>query len=139
MGAALKVSRLQKRGQITIPIEIRHRLGLEEGDMVAFLETEEGVVISPQEMLPAATINQMASYFQAQGVALDELFEFVDNLEEREENPLKQPAAAQGIAKRTAGIFQRPGQKPADFKAQRREFIEGTARKIRAKTKQNAE
>lgn len=139
MGAALKVSRLQKRGQITIPIEIRHRLGLEEGDMVAFLETEEGVVISPQEMLPAATINQMASYFQAQGVALDELFEFADNLEETEDNPLKQPAAAQGIAKRTAGIFQRPGQKPADFKAQRREFIEGTARKIRAKTKQNAE
>jgi AbrB family looped-hinge helix DNA binding protein len=139
MGTALSVSRLQKRGQVTIPIEIRQRLGLEEGDMVAFVETSEGIVISPQEMLPAETLNQMASYLQEKGVALREFFEFTDRMGRGEGTEVEPDPSAQGVAKRTAGIFQRSGQKPADFKAQRREFIEGTARKAHAKTNQSAE
>lgn len=71
--AALKVSRLQKRGQVTIPMEIRQRLGLEEGDLVAFIETAAGVVISPQEVVPAEMLAKMESYLQQHGGALDDL------------------------------------------------------------------
>ena len=52
MPSALKVSRVQKKGQVTIPVEIRQKLGLAEGDLVAFIETQEGVVISPQTIVP---------------------------------------------------------------------------------------
>jgi AbrB family looped-hinge helix DNA binding protein len=53
MPPALKVSRVQKKGQVTIPVEIRQKLGLAEGDLVAFIETKEGIVISPQTIVPA--------------------------------------------------------------------------------------
>ncbi len=52
MPGALKVSRVQKKGQVTIPAEIRHKLGLDEGDLVAFIETEHGVMLSPQTIVP---------------------------------------------------------------------------------------
>jgi AbrB family looped-hinge helix DNA binding protein len=54
MSPSLKVSRVQKKGQVTIPAEIRQKLGLAEGDLVAFIETAEGVVISPQAIVPVA-------------------------------------------------------------------------------------
>lgn len=53
MPSSLKVTRVQKKGQVTIPIEIRQKLGLAEGDFVAFIETKQGVIISPQTMVPA--------------------------------------------------------------------------------------
>lgn len=52
MSPALKVSRVQKKGQVTIPAEIRQKLGLAEGDLVAFIETQEGIVISPHTIVP---------------------------------------------------------------------------------------
>lgn len=52
MSSALKVSRVQKKGQVTIPVEIRQKLGLAEGDLVAFVETEAGIVISPHTIVP---------------------------------------------------------------------------------------
>lgn len=55
MSPALKVSRVQKKGQVTIPVEIRQKLGLAEGDLVAFIETAEGIVISPHTIVPVST------------------------------------------------------------------------------------
>ena len=52
MSPTLKVSRVQKKGQVTIPAEIRLKLGLVEGDLVAFIETHAGVVISPHTIVP---------------------------------------------------------------------------------------
>ena len=56
MPPSLKFSRVQKKGQVTIPLEIRQKLGLAEGDFVAFIETEHGVMLSPQLMIPATTL-----------------------------------------------------------------------------------
>ncbi len=39
--------RITKRGAVTIPSEIRKRRGFEKGSKVAFLETDEGVLIVP--------------------------------------------------------------------------------------------
>jgi AbrB family looped-hinge helix DNA binding protein len=38
--AAWKLSIVQEKGQVTIPVEIRKKLGLKKGDYVAFIETE---------------------------------------------------------------------------------------------------
>jgi AbrB family looped-hinge helix DNA binding protein len=45
--AVRKYSRIQEKGQVTIPAEIRRNLGLEKGDLVAFEERDDGVLIIP--------------------------------------------------------------------------------------------
>ena len=40
----MEVARITTKGQITIPIEIRKRLNLKEGDKVLFLEEDNGRV-----------------------------------------------------------------------------------------------
>jgi len=39
------VARISSKGQITIPIEIRKKLGLKEGDKVIFLEKDNNVIL----------------------------------------------------------------------------------------------
>lgn len=56
MPASLKISRVQKKGQVTIPLEIRQKLGLVEGDLVAFVETEHGIMLSPQLIIAASQL-----------------------------------------------------------------------------------
>ena len=43
----MRASALTKKGQVTIPAPIRKRLGLREGDRVAFVEEGEKVQIRP--------------------------------------------------------------------------------------------
>lgn len=38
---------LTQKGQITIPIDVRKRLGLSQGDRVAFIEHEGNIVLKP--------------------------------------------------------------------------------------------
>jgi AbrB family looped-hinge helix DNA binding protein len=40
-------SKITKKGQMTIPIEYRRKYNLREGAIVAFEETEKGLVIRP--------------------------------------------------------------------------------------------
>ncbi|MBS3977958.1 MAG: AbrB/MazE/SpoVT family DNA-binding domain-containing protein [Syntrophomonadaceae bacterium] len=41
----MDVARISSKGQITIPIEIRKKLGLKEGDKVIFLEKDNNVIL----------------------------------------------------------------------------------------------
>lgn len=75
MATKLRLSRLQDRGQVTIPLEIREKLGIEPGDMIAFVETEQGVVISPQEMVAMAALDKMGTLLKEKGITLEELIE----------------------------------------------------------------
>lgn len=47
----LKVSRLTSKGQVTVPQAIRERLGLQEGDRVAFVEEDEQVVLKKASVI----------------------------------------------------------------------------------------
>ena len=136
--AALKVSRVQKRGQVTIPADVRQRLGLEEGDLVAFIETAIGYVISPQEVVSAEALEKMESYFQQRGLALGDLFAFAEHLENDDfEEPVDVPDGT-NIIQRTAGVFaRRDRRQPIDFKEVRRQFIEETADNVRAESANN--
>jgi AbrB family looped-hinge helix DNA binding protein len=71
----LQVSRLQERGQVTIPRDIRQKLGLEPGDMIAFVETEHGIVISPQEMVAMDALDKMGALLKERGITLEALIE----------------------------------------------------------------
>lgn len=73
--SALRVSMVQEKGQVTIPLEIRKKLGLKKGDRVAFVETENGVLISPQELVAMKTLDKLGEMLTEKGITLEELIE----------------------------------------------------------------
>jgi AbrB family looped-hinge helix DNA binding protein len=43
--------RVQAKGQVTIPKEIRDKLNVQPGDLVVFVETDEGVMVKPASVM----------------------------------------------------------------------------------------
>lgn len=67
--------RVQEKGQVTIPLEIRKKLGLKKGDLVTFVETETGVVIKPAEVIVSESLDEIGKALKEQGINLEELIE----------------------------------------------------------------
>ena len=72
---AWKLSIVQEKGQVTIPAEIRKKLGLKKGDYVAFVETDQGVMISPQEIVAQEALEEIGQILKKKGLTLEELIE----------------------------------------------------------------
>jgi AbrB family looped-hinge helix DNA binding protein len=68
-----KLVRMQEKGQVTIPTEIRKKLGLKRGDMVAVMETPEGVFITPQQVLATTALDRIGDILKEKGLSLDDL------------------------------------------------------------------
>ena len=65
--------RIQEKGQVTIPTEIRKKLGLKRGDLVAVMETLDGVFITPHQVVAAKAFDSIGDILKEQGVSLEEL------------------------------------------------------------------
>jgi len=76
MSILKRLSRVQSKGQVTIPAEIRKKPGLKKGDLVAFVETEQGIVIWPQELIATEALDDIGMALKAKGVSLEELMQF---------------------------------------------------------------
>jgi AbrB family looped-hinge helix DNA binding protein len=125
MATAFKLSRVQKKGQVTIPVEIRQKLGLEEGDLVAFVETEQGFVIRPQLVVSMDTVDKIKTSMHREDETLPESFGFLERLEstmQKSAEPLD-PAKLTQIIEQTAGAFPITDG-PVDTKEWRRIFEE---------------
>jgi AbrB family looped-hinge helix DNA binding protein len=70
-----KLVRIQEKGQVTIPAEVRKRLGLKQGDLVAVTATPEGALITPEEIIATKALNQIGAILKEQGHSLGELIE----------------------------------------------------------------
>jgi antitoxin PrlF len=68
-----KLVRIQEKGQVTIPTEIRKKLGLKRGDLVAVMETPEGVFITPQQVVATKAFDRIGDILKEQGLSVDEL------------------------------------------------------------------
>jgi AbrB family looped-hinge helix DNA binding protein len=68
-----KLVRIQEKGQVTIPTEIRKKLGLKRGDLVAVMETPEGVFIMPQQVVATKALDSIGEILKEKGLTLDEL------------------------------------------------------------------
>ncbi len=62
-------SKITTKGQTTIPVEVRERLGLQRGDRIAFIEVEQGFLIVPRNR-PASTLFGSLSDFAVPGTSL---------------------------------------------------------------------
>ena len=69
------VSRIQEKGQVTIPQEVREKLKLRKGDLVTFVETERGYVVQPVEVVINAALDAMGEGLREKGVTLDQWIE----------------------------------------------------------------
>ncbi|OGE25220.1 hypothetical protein A3C26_02465 [Candidatus Daviesbacteria bacterium RIFCSPHIGHO2_02_FULL_39_12] len=70
-----KLVRVQEKGQVTLPTEVREKLGLKKGDLVAVVETDEGVLISPQEIVATKALDRIGEVLKEKGLSLEELIE----------------------------------------------------------------
>lgn len=75
MATEIKLVRVQEKGQVTLPADIRKRLGLKKGDLVAVEETSDGVLITPQYVLALRDLDRMGAILREQGITLEEWME----------------------------------------------------------------
>jgi AbrB family looped-hinge helix DNA binding protein len=68
-----KFVRMQEKGQVTIPTDIRKKLGLKRGDLVAVMETPDGVFITPQQVVATKALDSIGDILKEQGLSIDEL------------------------------------------------------------------
>ena len=67
--------RMQEKGQVTIPLEIRRKLNLKKGDLVTFVETKEGVLIKPAEVIAIEALDEIGRALKERGLSLDAMME----------------------------------------------------------------
>jgi AbrB family looped-hinge helix DNA binding protein len=70
---ARRLVRIQEKGQVTLPADVRRKLGLNKGDLVAGTETDEGVLISPQHVVAMKALERVSHILAEQGVDLNEM------------------------------------------------------------------
>lgn len=74
-GTDRRLVRVQDEGQVTLPTEFRKRLGMKKGDLVAVVETPDGLLITPQEVVAARALDRIGAALAEQGRSLEELIE----------------------------------------------------------------
>jgi antitoxin PrlF len=75
MAAARNLVRVQEKGQVTLPADIRKRLDLKKGDLVAVVETPEGVLITPQQVVATKALAEIGNVLKKQGLTLEDMIE----------------------------------------------------------------
>ena len=64
--ATSRLSLVQEKGQVTIPADIRRKLGIKKGDYVAFVETDQGILITPQEVVAMEALDRIGEALKEQ-------------------------------------------------------------------------
>jgi AbrB family looped-hinge helix DNA binding protein len=77
----LDVSRVTSKGQVTIPIEMRRKLGLKEGDKVVFMEDGGNIIVANAAMLALKEV-QEAFVGEAERLGLRDEQDVVDMVKE---------------------------------------------------------
>ncbi|MEZ4522035.1 MAG: AbrB/MazE/SpoVT family DNA-binding domain-containing protein [Thermomicrobiales bacterium] len=70
-----KLVRVQEKGQVTLPANLRRKLGIKKGDFVAVEEKNGALLITPQEVLAAQALDEIGEILRSKGLTLDELIE----------------------------------------------------------------
>jgi len=67
------ISLVQERGQVTIPAQFRKKYGIEKGDVVAFVDTDDGLMIKRREVVATEALQEIGRILREQGVDLGDL------------------------------------------------------------------
>jgi AbrB family looped-hinge helix DNA binding protein len=69
----LSTVRVQEKGQVTIPSDIRKKLRLKKGDLVTFVIQENGVMIQSVEVAVQDLLKQLENALNQRGISLEAL------------------------------------------------------------------
>ena len=69
----LTAVKIQEKGQVTIPSEIRKNLNLKKGDLVTFVETKGGVIMTPAEIVVSKALDEIGKVFKRKGLTIEEI------------------------------------------------------------------
>jgi AbrB family looped-hinge helix DNA binding protein len=69
------IVRIQEKGQVTLPAQVRKKLGLKKGDLVSVEETPTGVLITPQKVVALQALDRIGEILREQGLTLEELMD----------------------------------------------------------------
>ena len=77
MAATVKrrLVRVEVDGQVTLPAEVRRKLGIRRGDLISVVETEDGLLLTPETHIAARDIDRTEAELRAQGLSLDDVIE----------------------------------------------------------------
>lgn len=75
MAVTHNLTRIQEKGQVTLPAAVRRRLGLKKGDLVAVTETPEGILITPQAVVATQALAEIGAALEEQGLSLEDMIE----------------------------------------------------------------
>jgi AbrB family looped-hinge helix DNA binding protein len=95
MSVVRNLVRVQEKGQVTLPARVRKRLGIKKGDLVAVIETPEGVLITPQEVVATRALAEIGKALKEQGLSLEDMIESGREIREelfREQFGLESPS-----------------------------------------------
>lgn len=67
--------RVQEKGQVTIPTKLRKKLNLKKGDTVMVIETKDGLLIKPAEVVLTEALDEMGKALKSDGISLEEWVE----------------------------------------------------------------
>ena len=70
---------IRRKGVITLPVELRRRYGLDEGDIFTLVELGDGsFLLTPRVSQVARLGNQVARLMEEEGVTVEEMLEALD-------------------------------------------------------------
>src|SRR5689334_21763771 len=74
-GNSSSLVRVQKKGQVTLPADVRKKLGLRKGDLVAVSQTNDGILITPQVLVAKQALAEIGKALKEKGFSLEELMQ----------------------------------------------------------------
>ena len=74
---------IRKKGSLTLPMNIRKRYDLEEGDPVTLIDLDEGIFLSPKPSVLPKLVAQIEKIRQENNISLTELIKGVQSIREQ--------------------------------------------------------
>jgi len=75
MSSATRLLTVEDDGRVRLPADLREKLGLKQGDMVAAVETPDGLLLTSQQTVIEHDLAQADAELRKYGLTLDELVE----------------------------------------------------------------
>jgi AbrB family looped-hinge helix DNA binding protein len=70
-----RIYTIQENGQVTLPVDWREKYGLKKGDVVSFVETDQGLLVVPREVLALEALDRIGQTLKERGISLDNMIE----------------------------------------------------------------
>lgn len=72
---------IRKKGQFTIPVDMREKLGIEENEMITVsLLGKEAILLIPQKLKTTELLRKSAAMAKKKGITLEEMLEELEKI-----------------------------------------------------------